>query len=45
VTGEIPASTLTDLFGAAVAEVTAQEIAALIDAQIGETDELDFNDS
>ncbi len=42
VTGEIPASTLTDLLGAAVAEVTAQDVAGLIDAQVRETDELDF---
>jgi hypothetical protein len=42
VTGEIPASTLTDLLGAAVADVTARDIAGLIDAQVRETDELDF---
>jgi hypothetical protein len=42
VTGGTPASTLTDLLGAAVAEVTAQDIAGLIDGQVRETDELDF---
>jgi len=41
-TGGAPASTLTDLLGAPVAEVTAQDIARLIDGQVRETDELDF---
>ncbi len=41
-TGGVPASPLTDLLGAPIAEVTAQDIARLIDGQVRETDELDF---
>jgi len=40
--GAAPTSTLMDLLGAPVAEVTAQEIKALVDGQVKETDELDF---
>lgn len=42
VTGAILGSTLTDLLGTAVADVMAQDITGLIDAQVRETDELDF---
>lgn len=41
-TGAAPTSTLMDLLGAPVAEVAAQEIKALVDGQVRETDELDF---
>lgn len=41
-TGTGLTSTLRDLLGAPIAEVTAQDIARLIDGQVKETDELDF---